>query len=110
MEDMIPFLVFVVPLAASAWFLHSRSSHRGKHPLWPALGATTGAALLIVAGAVGYNLDALDANADGTPWSGSVIWWEVGPGIALLPVAAYWWRKGLRSLDADAASRVPMAR
>ena len=110
MEDIIPFLVFVVPLAASAWFLNKRSRHRGTHPLWPALGATTGATLLMVAGAVGYNLHALDANAAGTPWSGTVIWWEVGLGIALLPVAAYCWRKGLRSLGPDSASSVRMAR
>ena len=110
LEDIIPFLAFVAPLAASAWLLNKRSRHRGKHPLWPALGATTGATLLMVAGAVGYNLHALDANAAGTPWSGTVIWWEVGLGIALLPVAAYCWRKGLRSLGSDSASSVRMAR
>ena len=110
MEDMIPFLVFFVPLAASAWFLHRRSRHRGKHPLWPAFSTTAGAALFMVVGAAGYNLDTLDANAAGTRWSGTVIWWEVGIGIALLPVAAYCWRKGLRSLDPDSAGSVRMAR
>jgi len=106
MDDVLPFLAFGVPLAALARFLHKRPRHRGKHPLWPALGATSGAALLIVAGAAGYNLDTLDANAAGTPWSATVIWWEVGLGIALLPVAAYCWRKGLRSLEPDAARSV----
>jgi hypothetical protein len=32
--------------------------------------------MFIVAGTVGYNLNVLDANAAGTPWSGTVIWWE----------------------------------
>jgi hypothetical protein len=110
MEDMVLFLLSVTPLAASAWFLHKRSRHRGKHPLWPALGATSVAGLLMVAGVMGYNLDALDANAAGTPWSGTVIWWEVGLGMALLPVAASCWRKGLRSFNPASASDVRMAR
>jgi len=106
----MPFLFVVAPLTALAWFLHRRSRHRGEHPLWPAFSATAGAAIHLFAGAVGYNLNALDANAAGTPWSDTVIWWEVAVGLALLPVAAYCWHKGLRTLEPDPAGKVHMAR
>jgi tellurite resistance protein TehA-like permease len=110
MDELMPFLIVAAPLIALGWFLHRRSSHRGKHPLWPAFSATAGVAVFLFAGAVGYNLNAADANAAGTPWSGKVIWWEVAAGIALLPLTAYCWEKGLRSLEPDSAGKVRMAR
>ena len=106
MEDLIPFLIVVAPLAALGWLLHKRSGRRGSHPLWPAFSATAGATMLGLAGAMGYNLSTLDAAAAGTPWAGTVIWWEVGVGIALLPVAAHCWRKGLRLLSLDSPGSV----
>jgi hypothetical protein len=30
----------------------------------------------------------------------AVIWWEVGVGLALVPIAAYFWRAGWHSLNA----------
>ena len=55
--------------------------------------------MFLAAGIAGYNLNVPDAAAAGTPWSGTLLWWEVGVGLALLPVATYYWRKGLRSLS-----------
>jgi drug/metabolite transporter (DMT)-like permease len=110
MGELMPFLIVAAPLMALAWFLHRRSSHRGKHPLWPAFSAAAGAVMFLFAGAVGYKLNAADANAAGTPWSGTVIWWEVAAGIALLPVTAYCWNKGLRSLEPDSAGKIRLAR
>jgi hypothetical protein len=110
MDEMLPFLFFVVPLVALVWFLHKRFGRRASHPLWPAFNATAGAAIFIVAGTVGYNLNAADAAAAGTPWSSTVIWWELGVGIALLPVARHYWRKGLRSLRLDSPGSVRTAR
>jgi len=52
-----------------------------------------------VAGTVGYNLNVPAATAAGTPWSGRVLWWEVGVGLALVPVAAHCWRRGVRSFS-----------
>jgi hypothetical protein len=109
MDDLMPFLIVVAPLIASAWFLHKRFGRRASHPLWPAFSATAGAAMHIVAGTAGYNLNALDAAAAGTPWSSTVIWWEVGVGIALLPVASHCWRKALRSLSLDSPGRARTA-
>jgi hypothetical protein len=101
MDELLPFLFVAVPIMALAWFFYTRSSHRASHPLWPAFTVTAGAAIHLVAGTWGYNLNALDAAAAGTPWSGTPIWWEVTVGIALLPVTWYYWRKGLRSLWQD---------
>ena len=88
MEELAPFLVVVVPLAALSWFLGRRSGRRAHNPLWSAFTATSG-----------YNLNAPDAAAAGTPWSGRVLWWEVGVGVALVPVAAQFWRRGIRSFS-----------
>ena len=54
MDELMPFLIVAAPLIALAWFLHRRSSHRGKHPLWPAFSATAGVAMFLFAEAVGY--------------------------------------------------------
>ena len=97
MDDLIPFLVVAGPLSALGWFWHRRSPGRANHPLWPAFNATAAAAILILAGTTGYNLNAADAARDGTFWSGTVLWWEVGIGLALLPVVVYYWRRGLQS-------------
>lgn len=97
-ELLVPFLV-AAPFVALGWFLRKRSGRQSSHPLWPAFNATAGAAVFIWAGTAGYNLNALDANAAGTPWAGTVIWVEVGIGLALVPVAIHYWRRGLRSLQ-----------
>jgi hypothetical protein len=50
------------------------------------------------AGAIGYTLSKRDRFVAGTAWSDSVIWWQIGVGLALLPLAVYLSRKGARSL------------
>ncbi len=109
MDDLSPFLFSVVPLVL-VWFLHRRFGRPSRHPLWPAFNATAGAALFILAGTAGYNLSMPDAAVAGTPWTNTVIWWEVGVGIALLPIATYYWHKGLRALGPDSPGSVRTAR
>jgi hypothetical protein len=99
MERLIPVLLVVAFLTAWWWLLYKSPGGRLWHPLWLAFSASVVAALFIVAGSVGYTLGKRHRFAAGTAWSDSVIWWEVGVGLALLPLAAYLWRKGLRSLD-----------
>jgi hypothetical protein len=98
MEDLIPLLIVEVPLVASLWFFHKRSG-RPTRPLRAATSVMVATAILLLAGSTGYNLNALDATAAGTPWTGAVLWWEVGIGLTLLPVAAHYWRKGIQSLS-----------
>jgi len=98
MDELIPFLTVAAPVTVVAWLLHRRFGHRPDHPLWPAFNATAGAALFIATGTTGYNLNNLEVAATGTRWAGTVIWWELGIGLALVPVAVYYWRKGLRSV------------
>ena len=94
-------LIAIVPLAAFVglwWFtFHKASGGRIWSPLWMAFSATAGAILFIVAGALGYTLNRHDRFVAGTAWSDSVIWWQVAVGLALVPLAAYLWRIGLRS-------------
>src|SRR4051812_48660593 len=96
MSKAVEFLSVAGPLFAVSWWLSRRSAESQRHALWPAFSATAVSAILLIAGFTGYNLNALDAAAAGTHWRGDVIWWQVGIGMALLPVAAYYWRRGIR--------------
>lgn len=60
--------------------------------------ATAASALFIGAGAIGYTLSKHERFVTGRAWSETVIWWQVGVGLALLPLAVYLCRRGVRSL------------
>ena len=99
MEQFVPLLIVVTFVVAWAWFLRQRSGSRAWSPLWLAFSATALAALFLGAGTIGYILSKRDRFVAGTSWSETVLWWEVGVGIALIPVAIYLWRRGLRSIS-----------
>lgn len=115
-DQVIPVLIVVAFLGGWWWFLYKRSGGRLWSPLWIAVSATAAAALFIVAGALGYTLNRHERFADGTAWSDTVIWWEVGVGLLLVPLAAYFWRKGFHTLRLGSLaalaihSEVPSAR
>jgi len=71
---------------------------RRRSPIFNALSLTAAATLFLVTGCLGYMLSKHDRFVAGTPWSATVIWWQVGVGLALVPIAAYLWRRGIRSL------------
>ena len=97
MERLIPVLIMVALVAASQWFTGGR--FRRARPAWMALSATAAAAAVILAGTIGYSLGS-------AAWSDTVIWWEVGCGLALVPLAAYFWRKSLRALGSNAQAEL----
>jgi hypothetical protein len=97
MDQFAAVLVIVAVLATWGWFLYKVSRGRMWSPLWLAFSTTAAAVLFLVAGANGYTLSKHARFVDGTSWSDAVIWWQVGVGLALLPLAAFFWRKGLRS-------------
>jgi hypothetical protein len=72
---------------------------RRRSPIFNALSLTAASVLFVVTGGIGYTLSKHDRFVAGTPWSPTVIWWQVGVGIALLPLAVYFWRRGIRSLS-----------
>ena len=96
---VIPLLALVAFLAAWTWFLHKRSDRRMWSPLWLAFTTTAVAVLFIVSGSLGYILSKRARFGAGTAWSDTVLWWEVGAGIVLVPLALYFWRRGLRDVD-----------
>lgn len=99
MERLIPVLTVVAFLAAWWWFAYGRSGGRVWSPMWLAFTTTATAALFLISGSIGYILDRRARFVAGTAWSETVIWWEVGVGIALVPVAVYFWRRGFRDVD-----------
>ena len=95
--------LFVIVLLAGlvlAWhsFVDKRSGGRMRSPLWMAFTFTTAAILFLVAGAVGYKMRHGVPFMNRTAWTDSVIWPEIWTGLALALVAAFLWRRGLRSL------------
>lgn len=68
---------------------------RFKNPFHAAFYLTCAAALLLVSGSIGYNLS---KSAETPRWSEHFIWWQLLVGLAVLPAAAYWWRKALRNV------------
>lgn len=98
MEPLIPLALIAAFFACWHWFLHRASRGRMWSPLWMAFSATAAAILFIGSGAIGYALGRQERFVTGTVWSDEVIWWQVGVGVAILPLAAILWRIGLRSL------------
>lgn len=79
-------------------------------PIPAAFSATTVSLLYLAAGISGYRVERRVRffTDDATAWSGTVIWWEVGVGAALIPVAVYFWRKASREVDKQARHRPPI--
>ena len=96
-------LVVVPFLAAWWWFLYRFS---GRNPFPVAFTTTAVAGLFIVAGTIGYTLSKHDRFVAGTAWSDSVIWWEVGVGLALLLLAAYFWRISFRCIGSSSRAEL----
>jgi hypothetical protein len=72
---------------------------RRRSPIFNALSLTTVGVAFVVSGAAGYTLSRHDRFVAGTPWSPTVIWWQVAIGAALLAGAVWFWRAGLRELQ-----------
>jgi len=68
-------------------------------PIWGAFTATTVSAVYLVAGLSGYQLDKRTRFLAPEAWTGTIIWWQVAAGAAIIPVAIYFWRKGTREID-----------
>ena len=98
MSQIIALLAIVAMVAGGALFQHRISRGRMWSPLWIAFSTTTGAILFLVSGISGDVLDHHDRFVTGKSWSDVVSWTQIDLGFALLIVAAYFWRKGLRSL------------
>lgn len=92
-------LAGLLALVALWWrILHSHSGGRIWSPLWTAFSTTAAAILFLGTGLSGYGRT-VEASAR---WSDAVVWREVGVGIALIPIALFLWRKGLRQADRQA--------
>ena len=75
------------------------SRHRRWSPVWGAFTATTVSAVYLIAGFSGYQLNRRARFLAPEAWTGSVIWWQVAAGAALIPVAYYFWRRGAAEIE-----------
>ncbi|HKY21057.1 MAG TPA: hypothetical protein VJM31_07550 [Vicinamibacterales bacterium] len=64
-------------------------------PLSAAYSTTAVALLLLIAGIIGYSLS--HGFFEGT-WTNGIVWWEIRLGIFFSLLAAYFWRRALRSI------------
>src|SRR5689334_24342180 len=104
----LPSLLFVGAIAVAflAWLWHYAWSdgtvaRRSRSPLWIGFSTSAAAALFVVAGLIGFNLDRHSRSAIGGAWSGEVIWWEVLLGLVLVPAAVALVRRGIRDLHEE---------
>ena len=74
-------------------------TRRSWSPIWGAFMSTAVSAGYLVAGFSGYHLNRRTRFLAADAWTGSVIWWQVAVGAALIPVALYFWRRGAREID-----------
>jgi len=77
----------------------SRYRSRRWSPIWGAFTATTVSVVYLLAGFSGYHLNRRARFLADAAWSDSIIWWEVGAGAAVIPIAIYFWRKGAREIE-----------
>lgn len=68
-------------------------------PPWLAFMTTALSVVFLIAGSIGYFLDKRERFFAGSAWSETVIWWQVGVGIVLVPIAAYFWRRGAADIE-----------
>jgi hypothetical protein len=107
MEPVMPYLyagLFMAVLVGwfwrtNYWFGSSPAARSMRRPLPMAFSATAMSALFLVSGASGWRLSKQARFVAGTGWSESVIWWQVGVGLALLVLAVFLFRRGVRDMD-----------
>ena len=95
----LPFLGVLAGVALWSWLVYSRSPRRKATPAYMAFSATAVAALFLLAGFAGFNLSTRHRFLTGTAWSDGVIWWQVGIGLALVPLVVYFWRRAMSDID-----------
>ena len=106
MEAVLPYLVIaavLVTLVGWWWYFHfwskSPAAQRARSPLSFGFTATATSALFLIAGLIGFNLSKRSRFLSGSAWTDDVIWWQVAVGLALIPVAIYFLRRGARDIE-----------
>jgi len=95
MASLVAVVTAVALVVAWNAFSHRQSAGRAWSPLWMAFNCTAAAAVFLPAGLSGYTMSRHDRFVTHTAWTGHVIWWEVGVGLAAAVMAAHFWRRGL---------------
>jgi hypothetical protein len=108
LESLLPYLVVAAIIAAViaySWQFHFWSP-RSRSPLWLGFSATGMSALFLIAGLVGWDLSKHSRFVTGITRTGDVIWWQIAVGLAILPVAIYLLRRGVRDVAAHDTGQV----
>ena len=94
---------FLAVLVAWSYYAHGwsdrPSAERMRSWLWGGFTASAASALFLISGFIGWKLNMHGQLFSNTEWTGSVIWPQVGVGLALVPFAVYLLRRGAREID-----------
>jgi hypothetical protein len=99
MESLTVVLAVLVLGGGLTWMQYRRSNGRIWSPLWTAFSLTAAALLLLAAGFAGYELQGGIPFSRAAAWTGTVVWWQVAAGSALVIVATPLWLVGLRRIE-----------
>lgn len=106
MEAVLPYLFIggvIVALVGWWWHFHfwstSPAARRARSPISLGFSATATSALFLITGLIGFNLSKRSRFLSDSAWTGDVIWWQVAVGLALVPVAIFFLRRGARDIE-----------
>ena len=87
-------------LAVATVLVLAARQHQAErnNPFSAAFGTTFAAVLLIVPGALGYELHKSNWSIMRVTVSDGPVWWQIYVGLAFVLPAMYFWRKALRAL------------
>jgi hypothetical protein len=96
--ELVALIVMVVTVVFVSVRFNSKWLARPGYRYQRVFSVTAGGLLLVVAGLIGWDLRYSHGWFQGAKWVDGPVWWELGFGLGLLLLAAFWARRvGLRA-------------
>ena len=101
MLGVLTVAAFIAFVAGMHWLMYRSSGGCTYSPLWTAFSLTFCALWFLAAGSMGCRLSKR-ASFPSCSWSDTVIWPEIWVGLVCAIAAAFFWRRGIRSIQTPA--------
>ena len=91
--QFVAFMVVVAIVVSFCVWLDFKRRTRSGYEYQRVFSAAAVGLLLFIAGLIGWDLSSSHGWFQGTTWVDGPVWWEVGVGVGLLVLAAFWARR-----------------